>query len=134
MEQISLDYSTKNIPVPSNDAYMQTMISKMEKFAHNLRWKVLFYLKPAAKPKPKQTFGFKSTAPAPAVSELKDFEDALFNLVKNIKFGRRPNHFLQKLKNDERKIKNESRALIKADKSNNYYKLESERYNELLER
>ena len=110
------------------------MISKVEKFVHNLRWKSLFYLNPTEKPNPKQTFGFKSIAPAPAVSELKEFEDELILLVKNIKFGRKPNHFQQKLKLDEKKIKADSRAHIKADKSTNYYKMEGKKYNELVEK
>ena len=46
----------------------------------------------------------------------------------------RSNHFQQKLKQDERNIRSESRPHIKADKSTNYYKLDGEKYNELLER
>ena len=133
MEKVELGYSGKNIPVPSNNVYLQILISKVERFAHNLRWKALFFLKPTAKPKSKQTFGFKSTAPAPGVPELKQFEIELADLIENIKFGRKPNLFQQKLKEDERNIKSETRAHVKADKSTNYYKMEAENYNKLLE-
>ena len=103
MEKVELGYSAKCIPVPSNNVYLQIMISKAERFIHNFRWKALFFLKPAAKPKSKQTFGFKSTAPAPGVPELKQFENELADLIENIQFGRKPNPFQQKLKADERK-------------------------------
>ena len=133
MEKVDLGYSAKNIPVPSNNVYLQIMISKAERFIHNFRWKALFFLKPAAKPKSKQTFGFKSTAPAPGVPELKQFENELADLIENIQFGRKPNPFQQKLKADERNIKTETRAHIDDDKCTNYYKMEGESYTRLLE-
>ena len=105
MEKVNFNYSTKNIPVPSNNLYLQIMINKIEKFVHNLRWKSHFYLKPANNPPKKETFGFKSTAPAPFVMEIKEFETKLVDLVRNIKFGRKPNLFQQKLKQDEKKLK-----------------------------
>ena len=91
-------------------------------------------MKATNKPQTKETFGFKSTAPAPFVMEIKEFENKLVDLVRNIKFGRKPNLFQQKLKQDEKKIKNENRAHIKAYKSTNFYKMDPQKYNELLER
>ena len=49
-----------------------------------------------------------------------------------MKFGRKPNHFLQKLKEDAKKIKLGDMPLIKGDKSTNYYKMESKKYDQLL--
>ena len=43
MEKVELGYSAKCIPVPSNNVYLQILISKVERFAHNLRWKALFF-------------------------------------------------------------------------------------------
>ena len=133
MEKDSLAYSTKNIPVPSRNMYHQMMIAKAKKFVHNARWKAFFYLKPNSKPNSKQTFGFKSTAPAPFVPELKEFESQITNLVQNIQFGRNPNHFQKTLRTDEKRIKSETRAFVKADKSNNYYKMEGNDYKKLME-
>ena len=132
MEKVNLGYSTKNIPVPNNDAYLQMLIGKMGKFAHNLRWMVFFFLRPEARPTLKETYEFKSIAPAPGDPLLKSFEDGFSTLVKNVKFGRKSNHFLQKLKQDERKIKSEDRPLIKGDKSTNYYKMDAKNYDQLL--
>ena len=56
------------------------------------------------------------------------------NLVRNIKFRRQPNQFQNQLKNDVKKIKQETRAHIKADKSNNFYKMENEDYKKLVEK
>ena len=134
MEKVNFEYSTKSIPVPDNDAFLRTLIGKIEKITHRMRWKANFFLKPETKPAPKETYGFKSTSPAPFVPLLKPFENGLADLLKNVKFGRKPNHFQQKLKQDEKKIKSEQRPYIKADKSNNFYKMECNQYNELLEK
>ena len=88
MEKVNLGYSAKKIPVPNNNIYLQILIGKTEILVQNLRWKVLFFLKPEAKPIPKQTYGFKSIAPAPVIKELNDFEEGLIDLVNNVKFGR----------------------------------------------
>ena len=106
----------------------------MEKLNHRMRWKAFFELNPETKSKSKETFGFKSTAPAPYVPELKEFQDKMINLAKNITFGNKPNHFQQKLRADEQRIKNESKAHIKADKSTNFYQMEGRQYNEMLEK
>ena len=55
-------------------------------------------------------------------------------MIKNIQFGRLPNHFLQQLKKDEKEIKSETKVYIKADKSNNFYKMEGENYKKLVEK
>ena len=47
----------------------------------------LIFFKPEAKPIPKQTYGFKSIAPAPVIKELNDFEEGLIGLLNNVKFG-----------------------------------------------
>ena len=80
MEPISLEYSTKNIPVPSNNTYFQMMIRRVEKFIHNARWKANFFLHPEKKPQKKQYFGFKSNTPSPQINELKEFENELVSL------------------------------------------------------
>ena len=75
MEKYSLDYSAKNIPVPSENNYHQTMLTKANKFIQNARWKAFFFLNPQEKPQNKQFYNFKSTNPAPPVNRLKEFEN-----------------------------------------------------------
>ena len=135
MEQKTLSYSTKNIPVPNKNTYKQILIQKAEKFNRNMRWKAYFFLNPSKKTKTKNNFKFKSISPAPSnITQLKHFEEKFANMLKSIQFGRHSNHFLQQLKKDEKDIKSETKIHIKADKSNNFYKMEGDSYKKLVEK
>ena len=69
----------------------------------------------------------------PPIDELKNFEDDMLNMIQSTKFNQVNNPFLNKLKNDTKRIENESKLLIAADKTTNFYKLEPSTYNNLLE-
>ena len=43
MERINFDYSLKNIPIPSNQSYLKTMIEKVEAFIKRICWKAYFF-------------------------------------------------------------------------------------------
>ena len=79
----------------------------VRKCVNNLRWRAEIYLRPKPVRNKKETFGFKSTKSAEPVAELKDFEDKLFDLTKNIKFEEVPNEFQSKLNKDIRNIQND---------------------------
>ena len=49
----------------------------------NLRWRAHFFLNPNDRPS-KETYGFKSIRAPPQIKELKQFEDRLFTLIRNI--------------------------------------------------
>lgn len=134
MDKITFDYSTKNIPSSSKTLYSKKLIEKTELFLKRLRWKALFYLNPEAKPKTTETFGFKSRKVPPTISELKEFEHELINLIRNIKFKNNSNGFQQQLKEDIKTIKRSERLTIAADKTNNFYKMSAAEYNNLLEK
>ena len=72
--------------------------------------------------------------PAPHVAELKEFEDKLFDLIKDIKFKGLANSFQTRLRNEKRNIQNESKLLIAADKTANYYKVDKETHEELMQK
>ena len=133
MEKLNIDYSTKNIPLPSKNDYLQRLIEKTELFVRRMRWKAHFFLNPSTASSPKQTYGFKSTKNPPPIDELKDFEDDMLNMIQSTKFNQVNNSFLNKLKNDTKRIENESKLLIAADKTTKFYKLEPSTYNNLLE-
>ena len=133
MEKFNIDYSTKNIPLPSKNDYLQRLIEKTELFLRRMRWKAHFFLNPSTASSSKQTYGFKSTKNPPPIDELKDFEDDMLNMIQSTKFNQVNNPFLNKLKNDIKRIENESKLLIAADKTTNFYKLEPSTYNNLLE-
>ena len=133
MEKFNIGYSTKNIPLPSQNDYLQRLIEKTEQFLRRMRWKAFFFLNPDTSNSSKETYGFKSTKNPPPIDELKPFEDDMVRLVQSTKFKKVNNPFLSKLKEDTERIKNETKLLIAADKSTNFYKLEPSKYNDLLE-
>ena len=84
MEKVNLGHSIKNIPIPSKNVYCQALISSIDKFLNNMRWRAYFFLNPDKKQSSKENFGFKSLKCAPVVTEIKDFEnDLLLSVVKN---------------------------------------------------
>ena len=136
MEKFNINYSTKNIPLPSqsfND-YLQRLIEKTEQFLRRIRWKAYFFLNPDTTSSSKETYGFKSTKNPPPIEELKDFENDMLKMIQSVKFKQVNNSFLDKLKEDTDRIKNEPKLLIAADKTTNFYKLEPSTYNDLLEK
>ena len=55
-------------------------------------------------------------------------------MIQSVIFKQVNNPFLNKLKQDTDRIKNEPKLLIVADKKTNFYKLEPSTYNDLLEK
>ena len=134
MEKFNISYSTKNIPLPSRSEYLQRLIEKTEQFLRRIRWKAYFFLNPDTTSSSKATYGFKSTKNPPPIEELKDFENDMLKMIQSVKFKQVNNSFLDKLKEDTDRIKNEPKLLIAADKTTNFYKLEPSTYNDLLEK
>ena len=132
MEQVNFGYSTKNIPVPNNDVYLQILLTKWRKFTQNARKEAEHFLKKTVTKSEKETYGFRSTNSASVVPLFKPFEDAFNDVIKNVKFGRKLNHFQQQLRQDVKKINSEKRAHVKGDKSSFHYLLGKEPYNKLI--
>ena len=109
------------------------LINSLEKFQQNVRWKVLFFLKPSNKSS-KNNFGFKSTKIPPPIPQLKHFEEDLIDMVKNVEFKQITNQFQEQLKSEQKTIKNEPKILVAADKTSNFYKVSHEEYKHLLEK
>ena len=134
MEQTNFGYSMKNINIPGTKEYLLNLTHSANRFIHNLRWRVHFHLNPTDKPQTKQTYGFKSLKTAPPVKGLEEFEDGLVDLIKSIKTKQVTTDFQDKLKTDTSKIKKETKVIIQADKTTNFYKMTSDDYKELLDR
>ena len=132
MEKFTFDYSTKNIPLPSRKDYLQRLIEKTEQFLRRMRWKAFFFLNPEATTSTKNTYGFKSTKNPPPIEELKEFEDDMLQMIQSTKFKQLNNPFLNKLKDDTKRINDETKLITSADKTTNFYKLEPATYNDLL--
>ena len=100
-----------------------------------MRWKAHFYLNPDTNGKQKETFGFNSRNTPPQVSAMLNFEKRLLSMIENIKFKKVKCWFQQKLSSDiQDNIKKSSDLLIPADKTSNFYKMDSTAYNGLLQK
>ena len=134
MEQVKYNFSLKNIPIPRQKDYLLELIYSVGFFVSNLRWRTFFFLNPSNYEK-KETFGFKTTKPAPSISELKNFEDDLFELVKNVKFCQTKQNNLQStLKENIRELNNSNLIYVAADKSDKHYKVTKDKHDEMMKK
>ena len=132
MDQVNFNLSLKNIPVPSKQEYLSELINSVGVFVANLKWRSYHLLNPSNS-KRKETFGLKTTKPAPSVAELKDFGNDMYDLVKYVKFKQNVANTLQStLKHNIKEMSKEDRIYVAADKTNNLYTVSKENYNELL--
>ena len=67
-----------------NKVYLEMLIQAIEKFSRNISWRCFFKLHPELKSRAKEYFGFNSTRAPPRIFELKEFEEALAKLLRNI--------------------------------------------------
>ena len=80
----------------------------------------------------KECYGFISTEAAPRIAELKAFEKDLVKLLQNIKFRKRSNKFLGELNKQCRKISQQNKLIVPADKTTNNYLVTTENYKSLV--
>ena len=131
MERTSFNYSTKCIPVASKRDYEKCMIEKTEQLLRRMRWKAFYFLNPTENAD-KETFGFKTKNCPPVIEEMKAFEEGMTKIISNISYKDIRCQFQRELKKDITTVKDENRVFVKADKSTNFYKLDTDQYNQLL--
>ena len=132
--KFDLGYSKKNIPIPSQKEYKLQLIHSVEKFVRNLRWRAFFFLYPSDKPQ-KENFGFNSIRLIPIpITQLKEFENRLKNMVRDVVFRPYNNDFQNRMKRDLNDIITSPNIIVAADKTTNNYKLTPTRFNEKLQR
>ena len=131
-KKADIPYSLKNIPLPDNDSFLKSLLSKTEQFIQRLRWKTFFFLNPDTTKPDLRTFGFKTEKSAPQVKELSEFENDLYSLIENLEFSRHRSHFQRQLLSDVEKIKNSKEVFILGDKTPNVYEVKASDYNNLL--
>ena len=135
MESTRFDNSTKDIPLPSETEYKRKLIEKTEHLCKRMRWKAFFLLNPNAEGSRKETFGFSSRKSPPQVHAMLNFEKRLLGMIENIKFRKVKCEFQKKLSADiENNIMKSDKLLVPADKTSNFYRMETTSYNELLQK
>ena len=123
----------KNIPLPSNDSYRKNLIFKLESFIKSVRQKAFFFDKNSESNKQlNDNFGFESVKTPPKNEHLNAFENDMYDMVRNIEFENAKSSFQHQLQNDAKRIKQDPRLLITADKTSNLYRLTTGEYNKLL--
>ena len=133
MERKNFKYSLKNIPVPSEDNYMKTMITKVESLIKRMRWKVFFFdKKNQSEAATTNSYGFNSEKAPPQSNALIPFENDLYNMLSSITFTKRRPEFQKQLSRDLREIRASDSLFVPADKTTNLYKLPPDVYSKLL--
>ena len=137
MEELHLDYSTKNIPYPSLHSFKIDLTNRIIDFIRRLRWKALFFSKGKDDENETDvghnTYGFKSQKNPPPDCNLKRFEDELFNIVKIIKLGNTMNPLQTTMKKDIAQIQQSNNEIfVKADKSRKIYKVPVQEYDRIV--
>ena len=131
MEPVNLGYPDKNIPIAKPREYLKCLFEKTESFLRRVRWKVYHFLNPSDKAT-RDTFGFPTTKLPPPVKELDEFENNMLTLVQNIEFNYQSCDFQKRLTKDTTQIKADTKLLVPADKTTNFYRLDSHSYNQLM--
>ena len=137
MEKASLNYSLKNIPIPSKDAYTKQLYGYTESFIQRMRWRAFHFLKDKddddCTEQRRETYGFNTAKSAKPIPLLRQFEEDLIDLISNIEFRKHIPPFQRKLLSDVKKINKSDKLFVPADKSANVYEVEMKTYTDLLE-
>ena len=127
MERFNLQYSMKNIPVPSHHEYKKMLVAKTESLIKRMRWKVMAF-DGKLRQSGKTTFGFRSPLYPEPSPDLATFEKDLMSMIRNIEFRPVHNEFQTKMRNDINAIKASGKVVVAADKSSNLYKMDKDVY------
>ena len=132
MDRQNYGYSMKNIPIPSEKDFKIEFLNSIHSLDRRMRWRASFYLNPQAVKNSKETYGLNTSSTPPFVKELKSFQDGLCDIARKLKFRSIHEQFQKKLKDDLKNIQNEKKVIVAADKSHNFYKMDTNKYKELL--
>ena len=122
-----MQYSKKNIPIPSRHDFKLLLVAKTENFIRRMRWKVLAF-DGKLPTSGKKTYGFRTSNYPPPSPDLVQFENDLMDLIRNIEFRPVHSEFQKKMKEDIKNIKSCSEVIVSADKSTNLYKVNMTEY------
>ena len=132
IEKVNLNYSTKNIPIPSERSYLRKLTEKIELVIKRMWWKAIHYNEGKGRRNQTEWYGLRSTRCPGKVNERVPFEKDLTALVKVIKFRKVKNQFQKKFQQDIKRIRKSDKTMTFADKTKNMYRLSKDQYNTLL--
>eukprot|EP00117_Sycon_ciliatum_P026372 scpid111095/ scgid21664/ len=80
-KQMDIDYSLKNVPIPTAKDHTRSLIERVEDVVKRMRWKAFFYLNGSdsrgVTEENTNKFGFKTKNCPPQIRQMKPFEDDL---------------------------------------------------------
>jgi len=123
-----LNYSLKNIPIPTELFYKKNMTRRIEELPLKFRKKLYFHKNPNHKKKDLKTFGFNSPWYPKTDPDLKQFEEDMIGLISSIEMRRHENELQRRMREDINRIKNSSNIIISADKTGNLYEISPDEY------
>ena len=140
LRQFNLRSSGKDIPVPSRTNYMKKLISQMETFLKNIRWKTFWFERNGSNDdednstdrRKEITKDFKSTKTPHQQELLKPFERDIYNLIGNIQFRTVNDPGFRELSEEVKKINNSDKVIVNADKTGNKYEITASDYQRLM--
>ena len=80
------EYSTKNIPLASKNAYLQVPSAKTESLIQRMHWKAFFFLNKNCNDTSKESYGFNLKRSPPHAAELNGFEDCMLEMIQRVEF------------------------------------------------
>ena len=134
MEIFNINHSLKDIPIPSKQDYLEKLINKIEETIKRIRWKTYFYLNEGNKNGENtiNNFGFKTQKSPPRNKLLDTFEKEFVDIINKIEYRPYIDKFQKEIKEEVRKISKEKNILVRADKTNNIYKVHPDKYKRLM--
>ena len=141
-KRFDINYSLKNIPIPSTTTYLTRLIEKVESVVKRMRWKAFFFLKGKEddqadddvddQTRTSETFGFKTRKWPPKVEEMDKFEDDLLKMIERVQFRKVTDDFQNKLREDIDTIRKSKDVIVRGDKTRNFYAVTEDQYEKLL--
>ena len=122
MDKYNLQYSKKNIPVPSKHEYKRLLLANTISSLKIMRWKVHDF-DGKINLSVKNTYGFATSSP-----DLVQFEKDIMSLIRSVEFRSIDNDFQKKMRRDVSDIRASGKVIVSADKSSNMYKQDKETY------
>ena len=131
----NFNFSVKNIPLPSQNAYKKRLLEKVESLIRRMRNKVHYSNKECTSQRTNMVsnYGFKSNYAPPKSEYLNAFEEDVYEMVRNIEFTNCRSPFLKSLNDEVKSIKKSPNLFISADKTSNIYEMKVEHYKKLLQ-
>ena len=105
MEKVNFKYSIKNIPIPSERAYLLQLMEEIEMFITRMRWKAI-YSNSKTNDNSSGKYGLKTLKCPKQVKDPVLFKNDLIDMLKVIKFHKVKNQFLTNCKRTSKQLSN----------------------------